>query len=220
MRIEVDAISYAYDKNKIIDNWSAQIFSGEVTCLTGENGSGKSTFIEILTKVRTSYTGNIFIDGMELKKIHRKEFLDKVGIMLQESWVYFDSVINNIKSSSTDDSSKIIKWIDYFELSDVFPFSLTDRIIGIDVDLSGGQKQLLGILRAVYSMTDQKELLIFDEPTNNLDERNTMKFCKMIENLAIDKTILVITHDVTLLDKYTTLKLGRVSHGNSTKKYN
>ncbi|MDU5946125.1 MAG: ATP-binding cassette domain-containing protein, partial [Paenibacillus macerans] len=97
MHLEFRNVSYSYNGiEDVLSSISFSIDSHEIFCLSGRNGAGKSTLLKLLTKINCNYTGDIFLDGIELREWKREEVNGKIGICFQESVMYMDTIMNNI----------------------------------------------------------------------------------------------------------------------------
>ncbi|GJM72301.1 hypothetical protein HMSSN036_45170 [Paenibacillus macerans] len=166
---------------------------------------GKSTLLKLLTKINCNYTGDILLDGKELRRWKREEVNGKIGICFQESVMYMDTIMNNITLGKQ--GIPIERLNDYIDLLDTKKFIQehgNDQIIGKNFSLSGGQQQIIAILRNIFV---NKEVLIFDEPTANLDRIVKQNFMAILEELKPDHTIILITHDRDLESKFNKIML-------------
>lgn len=168
MNIEFKDVSYSYNGlEKALSHISFSVYRNDIFCLSGRNGAGKSTLLKLLTKINCNYTGDILLDGKELRNWKREEVSDKIGICFQEPVMYMDTIMNNITLGKQ--GIPIEQLNVYIELLDTENFIQghgENQVIGKNFSLSGGQQQLISILRNIYV---NKEVLIFDEPTSNLD---------------------------------------------------
>lgn len=194
MKIEFKNVCYSYNGlEEILSNVSFSIDRNDIFCLSGRNGAGKSTAIKLLTKIICNYTGEILLGEKELRLWKREEINDKIGICFQEPVMYMDTLMNNIILGQQGISMDRLN--DYIELLDTKNFIREhgeEHIIGKNLSLSGGQMQMISILRNFYS---NKEILIFDEPTSNLDVIVKKKFIQLLDELKERHIIIMITHD-------------------------
>ncbi|MBO3285475.1 ABC transporter ATP-binding protein [Paenibacillus sp. FSL M8-0228] len=201
MNIEFKNVSYSYNGlEKALSDVSFSIHGNHIFCLSGRNGAGKSTLLKLLTKINCNYTGDILVNEKEMREWKRKDIISKIGICFQEPVMYVDTIFNNITLGQP--GIPIRQLNSYIELLDTKKFieeSKKDQIIGKNFSLSGGQQQLISILRNIYT---NKEVLIFDEPTSNLDGVVKKNFIDLLDDLKYNHTIILITHDSELGSKY------------------
>ena len=205
--ILAENIAFSYDKKNIftlkIDR--LKIEKGEILGITGESGSGKSTFLNILTGLINSSQGNITVDNTTIKdKYLIKSYQNLIGYLPQNIFILNDSIKKNIAFGEDD------KNIDMERIKAVAKLACIDEYIENNlpneyetdvgenaIKLSGGQRQRIGIARSLYS---NKEIMIFDEATNSLDEDTEIKIISNILSQK-DKTIILVTHNLRLLKK-------------------
>ena len=191
--ITADGLSFSYDgDNNVIDNLSFEIFRGKKTVITGENGSGKSTFIKLLCGLLKNYSGSLKIGGTELSKAIPESWRNQFAYASQEPYLFEGSVFENVhlgNLSASDDEVKAL-------IEDIGIVYLADRVVSMrGNDLSGGEKQKISIARAMLKDTS---FLFLDEPSNNLDDETKEWLRSFILNT--DKTIVFISHDKSLID--------------------
>lgn len=191
--ITADGFSFSYDgDNNVIDNLSFEIFRGKKTVITGENGSGKSTFIKLLCGLLKNYSGSLKIGGTELSKAAPESWRNQFAYASQEPYLFEGSVFENVhlgNLSASDDEVKAL-------MEDIGIVYLADRVVSMrGNDLSGGEKQKISIARAMLKDTP---FLFLDEPSNNLDDETKEWLRSFILNT--DKTIVFISHDKALID--------------------
>ena len=203
--INFDNISFRYSKKSkwILKNISFKICKGETVGIIGESGSGKSTFVDILSGLLTPLSGRIELDKVDIST-NLIQWHKKIGYVGQEIFLLDDSIKKNIAFGIDEaeiSEKKILELIKTVELSDF----IKDLGRGIDsnvgergVKLSGGQRQRIGIARALYN---DPEILIFDEATASLDTPTEKKIMKSIYKLKKSKTIIIVAHRLSTLYK-------------------
>ena len=192
-------LGFSFDKtNYIFENFNFNIKKREIVCLIGRSGSGKSTFLEILTTLILPNKGKILVDNKYNIFNSRSMWMSKIGYVPQSVYFTDDTIRKNIAFGINDediDESKIINSIEKSGLSE-FINNLREgvnyRVGEFGGKLSGGEKQRLGIARAMYNRPD---ILILDEPTSSLDEESESKVLNQIKKLKENVTIIIATHD-------------------------
>lgn len=201
--IEFDKVSFSYENNKklIIKNLNLKINKNEKIALVGKTGSGKSTFIDLITGLLTPTSGKILIDGVELSAGKIDTWQENINYLPQKIFFFDKSLEENIAigQQSYQIDKEIIKQANQFaELNlDEMNISIKTNIGESGDKLSGGEKQRVGIARLFYSM---KNLLIFDESMNAIDVKTESKIFDKLINLK--KTILFVTHNLSHLKKF------------------
>tara|TARA_B110000977_G_scaffold169100_1_gene218759 strand:- start:56 stop:1786 length:1731 start_codon:yes stop_codon:yes gene_type:complete len=203
-RIELKIDNFKYNQSKIIiKNIDLKVNKNEIIGFFGESGSGKSTLINIIINLIKTSNGEILIDN---KKINNSRLIRKYqnlfSVCSQDTFIIDGTIGDNIIFGSTKEfsQSKINNAVKFAQLEN-FINELPDGIdteIGLAIkQLSSGQKQRIAIARTIYN---DREIMIFDEATNALDEENERVIIENIKNLKINKTIIIISHNKNNLE--------------------
>jgi ABC-type multidrug transport system fused ATPase/permease subunit len=194
-------VSYFYENSKIIlRDVNLEIRKGDKICIRGENGSGKSTVLNLVAGLLIPSTGKIVIDSYtEIQNI--KNWFENISYVQQNIFLFDDSIVNNITLNSGYNKNKFDNIIYLLSLEKIFcNFKAgVNSVVGKNGSkLSGGQKQVLAVARALYK---DSEIILFDEPTSAMDLNYMAIFKNFLLNSS-NKTILVVTHDELLNDHY------------------
>ncbi len=200
-QIKIKNLSFKFKDKILINNINLNIKKNTIVGITGESGSGKSTFARILCGVEKNFKGTIKYYNNNGSLSYEYPLLGLTAIIPQDVFTFDDTLENNISFQinkiSLAKNKEIIN--DLLKKLDI----ATKRRIGEDgKKISGGQKQRLGIVRSLFF---DKEILIFDESTSNLDINNKIILLKTIKELKKKKIILIISHDKKFLDICDTL---------------
>ena len=213
-KIEFKNVDFSYGQSKILDKISFTIKKGQSVALVGSSGSGKTTIANLLNGFYNSDSGSISIDGMQISSITRESLYKKISIVTQESILFNDTIMNNIRIGDLDSTDVDI--INAAKEANAHEFILEqsekyDTNIGdYGGKLSGGQKQRLTIARA---MLKSPSILILDEATSSLDSESEKKIQDAIDKLMLDKTSLIIAHKFSTIkkcDKIILIDKGRI----------
>ena len=183
-----------------MENINIIINKGEIVGVIGDNGSGKSTLCNLLLGLLKPEKGSIIIDDKINIHDSYQGYKKNLSFVPQKIYLINDTIKNNIMFGSENDEIKNFNVNKVKILSQLLAFNLKDSSddifdykIGEDGSkLSGGQKQRIAIARALYKDT---EILIMDEPNNNLDSQIEIKIMEDLVNLSTNKTIIIITHN-------------------------
>lgn len=220
--IEVKNLKKQFGKNVVLDNINLEIKKGEVVSLIGPSGSGKSTILRSIIDLETITSGDILIEGNNLKdKKIKKEMLLKTGMVFQTFNLFpHMSVRNNIVKTL-----ELVKKLDKKEANKIAEetlevVGLIDKIDNFPSELSGGQKQRVAIARA---LSLQPDILLFDEPTSALDPELVKEVLDIIRKLKNDKiTMLIVSHEMNFVkeisDKVVVLEKGEILEKGDSKK--
>lgn len=193
-------VKFGYNDDKIIiKNFSANIKAGQKVAIVGPTGAGKSTLINLLMRFYEVNSGKILIDGIDTQKLTRENVHELFSMVLQDTWLYEASVIDNIKYSKTDISEQeainacVTAGVDHFikTLPHGYNTILTDQ-----TSISVGEKQLLTIARA---MAQNSPMLILDEATSSVDTRTEKIIQEAMDKLTEKKTSFVIAHRLSTI---------------------
>lgn len=190
--IRVKDVSFKYPNGDALFCVNHKFLKGNIYQIQGVNGSGKSTFVQVLTGIfGEDYKGEIFIDDHNIKKLDIKDFLYKyVSVCTQEPLITEDTVEHNLTLNEDFDREGLNKLLKGFHLEEL-TYQMNQVLHPLNLSLSSGQRQKIGIIRTLLS---NREVLIFDEPTSALDAQGKLYFQYCLKNIH-DKIILLITHD-------------------------
>jgi ATP-binding cassette, subfamily B, bacterial PglK len=191
------------ERVEILKNINLSISKNSLIGIKGETGSGKSTFIKLLMNLLQPTKGVIQIDGVNINTIGRN-WQNKIGYIPQNFYILDDTILENIIFSNdeskidVDKLNSVLKFCKLFDVVNSLPKKLNTVVGPSGKQISGGQAQRLAIARALYQ---DKDILIFDEATNSLDEKTESEILKNIHNLKINKTIIIISHNDKIISK-------------------
>lgn len=180
--IQFNNVCFGYDKESVIKNLNFKISDKDKVFLEGSNGSGKSTIVKLLLGVYDSYTGEILINGINIKNISKKTYRNRIALLTQNQ-LFFSEVLEDNLSLFNKNINKIKHLVDTFNMNE----EVTGRTSCYT--LSGGQKQKISLIRTLLKESD---LIVLDEPTNYLDSAAIEVLESEIKKS--DKTIIVISH--------------------------
>ena len=197
-KIELKNITFSYDnKKKIFENLNIIIPKKSCIGIKGLNGSGKSTFVDLISGLLKPNSGEIFIDEKKYNDLDNTNWLSKFGYVQQKLFFFEETLKFNItlekdiKKINHKKLNKIIKQIKLDEFLKQRRLTLDDILSESALNISGGQAQRIGIARALYNSDG---FLIIDEAFNNLDDNNIDIISEIINELKINHTILIISH--------------------------
>ncbi|MBG44843.1 MAG: antibiotic ABC transporter ATP-binding protein [Aequorivita sp.] len=212
--ISIKNISFKYEDQYVLKDFSLEIPKGKTVALVGQSGSGKSTIANLLTRFYDVNKGSIEIDGVDIKNISKKSLRGLMGIVSQDSILFNDSVANNLKIGKPNASETEL--IEASEISNSYEFikNLPDGFetnIGDSGNkLSGGQKQRLSIARAVLK---NPPIMILDEATSALDTESERLVQDALEKMMKNRTSIVIAHRLSTIqnaDNIVVLSKGKI----------
>ncbi len=215
--IRLSNVSFSYGGRQVLENIDLTIRRGERVGLVGQSGSGKTTLFKLLLKLHETYKGEILVDDVPLRDIDRSSYIALVSVVLQETEVFNLSLRENIELAGGRGGS-LEKALRTANLEDVvarLPHG-ADTVIGEKgIRLSGGEKQRLGIARAVYRNPD---IIFLDEATSHLDTHSETKIKESLRNVFQDVTAVVIAHRLSTIremDRIVVLDGGRIAEEGS-----
>lgn len=199
--IQFKNVKFSYDGNEIfLKPVNLSFHKWEIAVLTGENGCGKTTLVNLLLNIWGNFAGDIFIGQRNIREMDREELLGEIGFCFQKVPLFSDTIENNITMGKVPDNDRLQECIQYFSFSDEIDHmeEKEKTIIGNERKLSGGQAQKLGVIRVVYG---NSPIMIFDEPTANMDENSKREFIQIIQDKKKDKIIILVSHDHDIIDQ-------------------
>lgn len=212
--IALENITFSYEEDAVLHNFSTTIKKGETVALVGQSGSGKSTIANLITRFYDVNEGSIKIDGEDIKTLTKKSLRDQMGLVTQDAILFNDSIRNNINLGNSEATDKEIiealKIANAWEFVKELPTGLDTTIGDGGNKLSGGQKQRLSIARAVLK---NPPIMILDEATSALDTESEQLVQKALENMMLNRTSIVIAHRLSTIqkaDKILVLQKGKI----------
>ena len=201
--IVFDKINFVYQSNlanKVLQNVSVKFTGGKMTALVGHSGSGKSTLLNMIPRIYAPTTGNIYLDNQDISKFNLASLRNQISIVDQNTTLFDDTVLNNIKYAKPDASNEDIYEAAKLSMCKEFIDNLEsgfDTMIGENgVKLSGGEKQRLSIARAFLK---KSKIILLDEATSSLDSETEEKIQKALSQLTLNKTTIVIAHRLSTI---------------------
>ncbi|WP_289057303.1 peptidase domain-containing ABC transporter [uncultured Flavobacterium sp.] len=221
--IEVKNLSFRYlgTHAPILENLSMTIPANRVTAIVGASGSGKTTLMKLLLKFYEPEKGEILIGNAQLKNISQHAWRSNIGAVMQEGFIFSDTIANNIAFGADKiDKKRLVYAADVANIKEYIselPLGYNTKIGSEGLGMSTGQKQRLLIARAVYK---NPEVLFFDEATSALDANNEKEIMKKLDIFFKNKTVVVIAHrlstvmnadQIVVLDKGKIIEIGNHS---------
>ncbi len=202
-KIEFLHVGFSFDRTKkVLDDVTITIEPGEVVGIVGTTGSGKSTLINLLMRFYDGYSGEILVDGHNIKNLDLAAFRGQIGYVQQDPMMFSDTIYNNIAYSNPNATVEdVIHAADVANAHgfiarqpDAYDTVLGERGVGV----SGGEKQRISIARAVLK---EPSILIFDEATAAVDSETEHLIQEAIDRLIVGKTTLMIAHRLSTLKR-------------------
>ena len=213
--IKLENIDFSYDKHrKVLNGVNLSIENGALVAIVGESGSGKSTIASLILKNYKADNGNIKINNLDYENTSFKDICKKVSLISTNSYIFNGTILENLlmakKDATSEEIENALKTANLYDFVETLPKGLNTKV-GEDGNLlSGGQKQRLALARTILG---NRDMIIFDEATSNIDMESEEKIWRSIYKLSKEKTILVISHrlaNVKNADKIYVLDNGRV----------
>ena len=199
-KIDIDNISFKYNDDLVLKNFSVSVSKGKTIALVGQSGSGKSTIANLLTRFYDVNKGSIKIDGNDIKAVTKKSLRSLMGLVTQDSILFNDTIKNNILIGKPDASEKEIlealKIANAWEFVKDLPEGIETNVGDAGNNFSGGQKQRLSIARAVLK---NPPIMILDEATSALDTESERLVQVALENMMKNRTSIVIAHRLSTI---------------------
>src|SRR6202166_181518 len=213
--VEFDNVSFSYDgSHDVLRDISFRAAPGTVTALVGSSGSGKSTTIGLISAFYVPTRGKIFVDGTDLSTVRLDSYRTRLGVVLQESFLFDGTIRENVAFSRPDASTEEILRACRIARVDEFAESFADKydtVVGErGVKLSGGQRQRISIARAILAAP---RILILDEATSSLDSESEQMIQQGLSYLMHGRTTFVIAHRLSTIrkaDQILVMEQGRI----------
>ena len=214
-KLDISNVDFAYDEEQILKNMNLNIQENEVIGIQGKSGSGKSTLLKLLMRFWDVSSGNILVDGMDIKNLNTSNLRKNEGYVTQETILFHDTIENNLRVAKQDATIEEIqlacKKANIHEYIQSLPNGYKTMVEELGSSLSGGERQRMGLARMFLH---NSKLVLLDEPTSNLDSLNEGIILKAIYKSRKDKTIVFVSHRESTLahcDRVIHMESNRVS---------
>jgi len=200
--IKFEHVTFKYDNQVVLRDIDLEVKVGEVVALVGISGAGKTTLVNLIPRFYDIEEGDITIDGRDIRTVKLKSLREHIGIVTQQTFLFNDTVENNIsygdKTKSLEDIIEAAKAANAHGFIETLP-SGYDTVIGErGTKLSGGEQQRISIARALLK---NAPILILDEATSSLDSESELQVQIALERLMKNRTVFLIAHRLSTIRK-------------------
>lgn len=214
-KIEFRHVNFSYDGHTpILNNISFTALPGQTVALVGETGSGKSSIINVLMRFYEYQSGEILIDGHDIRQYPIKALRQRVGLVLQEPFLFYGTIASNIRMFNPEISDRQVRaaaeFVNADQMISDLPRGYDSRVIERGNGYSSGQRQLISFARTV--VTDPK-ILILDEATANIDTETETEIQRSLAKLQSGRTTIAVAHRLSTIqnaDLILVLKRGQI----------
>ena len=200
--IEFKEMSFDYDPNKkLIRDFSLKIKKGQKVAIVGPTGAGKTTLINLLMRFYDPISGDILINDKSYQNIDKASLRGNIGMVLQDTWIYSGSILDNIRYYKQEASEEEVKEVAKKAHADVFIDTLPNGYltkVSNKEGLSEGQRQMIAIARV---MLLNPNVVILDEATSNIDTRSEKLINDAFDTMMKDKASIVIAHRLSTIEQ-------------------
>jgi len=195
--IVIKNLYHKYNDKFVLENVNLTIKKGEKVAFVGHIGSGKSTLVKLILGFQPIVMGDIIIGDVNLNKVCNKDIRKEIFYIPQKPKLFNRTLYENIvyglkKPPSAEDIINLLKDLELNDIAEIFSEKM-NMSVGVDGNfISGGQRQMVWLLRSFYR---QSRILIMDEPTASLDQKNKDLLIKIIKRISIGKTVIIVSHD-------------------------
>lgn len=217
-RVRFHNLGFRYggpDSSNILEGITFEVPPGKTVAIVGRSGSGKTTLVKCLAGLLEPTEGTIFYDGVDMKTLNHRDLRRKIGFVLQESYLFDDTIARNIAFGDTEPDMDRVLWAARaayaHEFIERLPLGYDTRVGESGISLSGGQSQRVAIGRALYG---RPPVLIFDEATSSLDTESERAVKGSIDQLLQGRTSFVIAHRLSTIrdaDFIVVLEKGKIA---------
>ena len=199
--IEFKNVSFSYDgKQDVLKNISFNVNKGETIAFVGSTGSGKSSIINLFLRFYEFERGKIFIDGVDIKDYSTKELRDKIGLVLQDPFLYHGTVESNIRmykvNLTENDIEEAARFVDADNFIQELPEKYQSKVTERGSTFSSGQRQLITFARTIAA---EPKILILDEATANIDSETEETIQRSLEKMRKGRTTIAIAHRLSTI---------------------
>ena len=208
-------VDFAYEEEQILKDYSVELPKGKIIGIHGASGSGKSTLLKLLMRFWDTDNGRVHISGQDVKEINTVNLRDMESYVTQETWLFHDSMANNIAvgkpGASREEIMEAAKKASIHDFIMTLPQEYDTKVGELGDTLSGGEKQRIGIARAFLH---DAPFMLLDEPTSNLDSLNEGIILKSLRESREDRTVVLVSHRASTMriaDTVYSVDHGRIS---------
>lgn len=198
---EASHVTFAYEDETILDDYSLKLAPGRITGIHGASGSGKSTLLKLLMRFWDVNQGSISVDNKDVREIPTRHLRDMESYVTQETHLFHDSIANNIAiakpGATREEIMAAAKKASIHDFIMTLPKGYDTEVGELGDTLSGGEKQRIGIARAFLH---DSPLLLLDEPTSNLDSLNEGIILKSLKEDTTHRTVVLVSHRVSTMN--------------------
>lgn len=199
--VEFEDISFGYSpETRVIDGLSLRVEPGQTVAIVGPTGAGKTTLVNLLMRFYDLDSGRILLDGVDISTVSRHDLRSRMGMVLQDTWLFAGTIAENIaygRPGASDDEileAARAAYVDRFVQT--LPDGYDTRIADDGENVSAGEKQLITIARAFLA---RPQLLILDEATSSVDTRTELRIQRAMAELRRDRTSFIIAHRLSTI---------------------
>lgn len=193
--LEVNNLSFKYDEASVLNNVNLEVKRGQIVALVGTSGCGKSTLLKLLLRFYETNSGDILYNNISINDINTSSLLDNVTLVSQQTYLFDDTIKENIKIAKYDATDEEIieasKKASIHEFIESLPDKYDTKVGQLGDNLSAGEKQRIGLARAFLS---NAPLILLDEPTSNVDSINEGIILKSLKDQKENKSIILVSH--------------------------
>jgi ATP-binding cassette subfamily C protein len=199
--ISLKGVTFAYKKEKVLDDTSLVFPAGQISAIVGPSGAGKTTIVDLVIGLLRPQSGEVWVDDLPLARIDLHRWRSMIGYVPQETLLLRDSVFANVTLRDPDikerEVEEALRKGGIWEFVQTLPKGMQSSVGQRGLKISGGQRQRIAIARALVR---KPKLLILDEATTALDPENEAAICQTLRTLRGDITILAISHQPAVLE--------------------
>ena len=193
--LKVNNLSFKYDEASVLNNVNLEVKRGQIVALVGPSGCGKSTLLKLLLRFYETNSGDILYNNISINDINTSSLLDNVTLVSQQTYLFDDTIKENIKIAKYDATDEEIieaaKKASIHEFIESLPDKYDTKVGRLGDNLSAGEKQRIGLARAFLS---NAPLILLDEPTSNVDSINEGIILKSLKDQKENKSIILVSH--------------------------
>lgn len=193
--LKVNNLSFKYDEASVLNNVNLEVKRGQIVALVGPSGCGKSTLLKLLLRFYETNSGDILYNNISINDINTSSLLDNVTLVSQQTYLFDDTIKENIKIAKYDATDEEIieaaKKASIHEFIESLPDKYDTKVGQLGDNLSAGEKQRIGLARAFLS---NAPFILLDEPTSNVDSINEGIILKSLKDQKENKSIILVSH--------------------------
>lgn len=202
VEVEFNDVSFSYDDEKVLNRLNLQIYAGQLVCIAGNSGSGKSSLLRLITGAYTNYEGNVLVDSIPIQNFNLRNFRSQIGVLISQQDIFNGTLLENLTLGNPNihinEVTALAEKLGLKEFIQGYKQGYDAMIDPLGKRLSAGIRQEILLVRALIG---KKRLLLLENPFSNLDPQERINLMEYLQQEKKYSTIIITSNDATIQSK-------------------